>query len=165
MSTFIENSYDFMYFRQRMKKIEIFQKSGFRMIKKASRLEWPKKINEIQKQLIMSQADIADYCGVVRQCVSNWKTGYRVPGYHAKRKLVELTAKMDNAYPSPAISPRKGKTSELNSTYSQIMQNNDTETMLKTISNIFKKLDSEQRREVFEFVIFKLERNAVQGEA
>ena len=135
-------------------KIENFNKSGF-LMKKTSQINWQKKIDEIQKRLIMSQGEIADHCGVVRQCVSNWKTGFREPGYHARRKLIELIGKMDNSYPAQAVPLRKGKTSELNSTYSQCLHDNDAEKMLKTISNIFMTLDTTQKREVYEFVIFK----------
>jgi hypothetical protein len=35
----------------------------------------------------------AEICGVARQTVSNWKKGFRNPGYQAKRKL--LNEKME----------------------------------------------------------------------
>ena len=113
-------------------------------MKKRSQMNWQKKVDEIQERLIMSQLEIAEYCGVVRQCVSNWKTGFRKPGYHARRKLTELIARMDSAHSVTAVPSGKDGT-----------QDNDAETMLKTISSVFMELGISQKKEIFEFVLFK----------
>jgi len=124
------------------------------MSKKTEEINWSKTIDEIQSTLIMSQTDIASHCGVVRQSVSNWKIGYRLPGYHARRKLLELKTRTDIENKMKDNSFYRDKTAEPITAYS-IDDINDDSKMLSAISNIFKTLDALKKREVLEFMIFK----------
>lgn len=125
---------------------------------KSKKVDWAKLIVGIQDKLIMSQAEIADHCGVVRQCVSNWKIGYRLPGYHAKRKLLELKTRVDIESKIKGNPLYRNKTADPVIAYS-IDDISDDRKMLSAISNIFKTLDAMQKREVLEFVIFKAEKS------
>ena len=111
---------------------------------KSKKVDWAKLIVDIQDKLIMSQAEIADHCGVVRQCVSNWKIGYRLPGYHAKRKLLELVEKKT----------RKEKISDIRSAY-QEESTDDPSKVQKTIISLVKDMDATSQKEVLDFVVFK----------
>ncbi|MBN1863833.1 MAG: hypothetical protein JW808_02915 [Victivallales bacterium] len=50
---------------------------------------WPKVVDFVLEELIISQKELAEYCGVTQQCVSNWKISRRAPGSVARRKLFE----------------------------------------------------------------------------
>lgn len=117
-------------------------------------INWSKTIDEIQSNLIMSQMEIASHCGVVRQSVSNWKIGYRSPGYHARRKLLELKARSEIESKTKIGAPYRNKTAEPLTSYS-VEDLSDDHKMLSAISNIFKTLNALQKREVFEFMLFK----------
>ena len=120
------------------------------MSKKAEDINWSKMIDEIQSSLIISQMEIASHCGCVRQSVSNWKIGYRQPGYHARRKLLELKSRSDIESKLKGNVTYRNKTSETVTDYSF-----DDSKTLSTISDIFKTLDALQKREVLEFIRFK----------
>lgn len=59
---------------------------------KTNEINWQELLSKIQAKLYLSQSDIARHCDVAKQTVSNWKTGFRNLGYHAKRRLVRLAS-------------------------------------------------------------------------
>lgn len=55
-----------------------------------SKATWTKVTGAILDRLRLTQAELAERCGVAQQSVSGWKTGARTPGRSAQRHLVRL---------------------------------------------------------------------------
>ena len=49
-------------------------------------------LREIRRRLLLSQAEIAERCGVSQQAVSAWKRGRRQPALYGRRALLKLLA-------------------------------------------------------------------------
>jgi len=112
---------------------------------KPDNIDWRKLLEDIQKKSFLSQTEIAEICGVARQTVSNWKKGFRNPGYQAKRKLLELAHGCGKE-----ISSKNGTTAKIPKFISIAeLQNADTE--YATIKKVFDRLTPRYRRELLDF--------------
>lgn len=87
----------------------------------------------------MSQSEIASYCGVARQSVTNWKSGLRNPGYYARRKLLELEEKCGMLPGKPVKSNLNNISEKSDKDYAKGLDE------LKRLKIVFSRLTPEKR--------------------
>ena len=113
--------------------------SNNRKMKDQEKNNWPERIRKIQEDLLMSQSEIATYCGVARQSVTNWKSGFRNPGYYARRKLLELEEKCGNIPGKPDKSNLTGISEKSDKDYAEGLGE------FKRLKIVFRRLTPEKR--------------------
>jgi len=116
------------------------------------RIDWAETIVEIQEKMFLSQAEVAEKCGVVQQTVSTWKNRMRSPGYAAKRKLLHLLAEETNG-------GRHNMTNMISKSFnnnSEGKSRNGNDTEIREIVHISNSLSSADRQKILDFAKFLL---------
>lgn len=74
----------------------------------ANTVDWAGVVTAVLDRLLLTQTELAERCKVAQQTVSGWKTGARMPGRYAQRRLVELAREAglpELALPYPNAAP------------------------------------------------------------
>lgn len=130
-------------------------------------VDWAGVVGAILERLLLTQSELAERCKVAQQTVSAWKTNDRVPGRYAQRVLVQLAreagyAKIGTWFPvAPgAVRGVAEARGEWNTQPSAASQKNapDAEVERKELLRLFDKLSDAERREVLDYVRFKVTR-------
>jgi len=119
-------------------------------------IDWSGLVREIRSRLFITQVEIAARCGVAQQTVSAWKTGKRAPGMYARRKLLELGVEAGLVLSQAEATP--GTTTLLETRPAWKTSSGSMSVEVRDLLVMFDALSVEARKEVLEFVRYKLRR-------
>lgn len=115
-------------------------------------INWPLLVQEILERLLLSQDDLAKRCNVTQQTVSNWKNKIRNPGIYAKQKLVGIINEAGMEINQFKVKDNADKYSAIAEEHAKYREKDE----LKILTELFKKMSPQERREVIEYAYFKL---------